>query len=223
MVGAASMAGLAVDSHMCPCLCVDTLSVSNVSFKSSGDLGLYRNSMGRKQSRHSAASLELSSSFVDTWHDWRLSGKIPSGIIRLRPRRKLQSLVILNEAAGQYDDTFEDVTKQIVNYFTYKATRTVLNQLYEMNPPQYRWFYDFIVTNDPGEGKRFIRTLAKEKHELAERVMITRLHLYSKWVKICDHAKIYQQISDQNLELMRERLMETVVWPSDDTNTGKIG
>lgn len=25
----------------------------------------------------------------------------------------------------------------------------------------------------------------QEKHELAERVMITRLHLYSKWIKVC--------------------------------------
>lgn len=39
----------------------------------------------------------------------------------------------------------------------------------------------------------------------------------------CDHAAMYKEISDQNLELMRERLMETVIWPSDDTNTEKIG
>jgi hypothetical protein len=28
-----------------------------------------------------------------------------------------------------------------MNYFTYKAVRTVMTQLYEMNPPSYRWFY----------------------------------------------------------------------------------
>lgn len=38
-----------------------------------------------------------------------------------------------------------------------------------------------------------------------------------------DHAKMYQKISDENLQLMRERLMETVIWPTDDTNTEKIG
>lgn len=38
----------------------------------------------------------------------------------------------------------------------------------------------------------------------------------------CNHAEIYQEISDENLELMRERLFETVIWPSDDSNT-KIG
>ncbi|XP_028796844.1 chaperonin-like RbcX protein 2, chloroplastic, partial [Neltuma alba] len=112
---------------------------------------------------------------------------------------------------------------QLLNYFTYKAARTVLQQLYEMNPNPYRWFYEFVATNKPGDGKRFIRSLGKEKQDLAERVMITRLHLYSKWVKKCNHAEIYQEISDENLELMRERLMETIIWPSDDTNTEKIG
>uniref|UniRef100_A0A0A9C5N7 Uncharacterized protein n=1 Tax=Arundo donax TaxID=35708 RepID=A0A0A9C5N7_ARUDO len=53
--------------------------------------------------------------------------------------------------------------------------------------------------------------------------MITRLHLYGKWIKKCDHAKMYEKISDENLALMRERLMETVIWPTDDTNTEKIG
>ncbi|KVI00215.1 hypothetical protein Ccrd_021538 [Cynara cardunculus var. scolymus] len=38
-----------------------------------------------------------------------------------------------------------------------------------------------------------------------------------------DHGEMYKNLSDQNLELMRERLMETVIWPSDDTNTEKIG
>ena len=33
------------------------------------------------------------------------------------------------------------IGQQLVNYFTYKAVRTVMTQLYEMNPPSYRWFY----------------------------------------------------------------------------------
>ncbi|TKY57457.1 hypothetical protein E2542_SST21905 [Spatholobus suberectus] len=81
----------------------------------------------------------------------------------------------------------------------------------------------FVATNQPADRKRFIRSLGKEQRELAERVMITRLDLYGKWIKKCNHAEIYQEISDENLELMRERLMETVIWPSDDTNTEKIG
>lgn len=201
-----------VDSQICH----SALPLSNSTFRSScGDLSRYR-----KRAERSPPS-DLTSSFVNASQDWRLS----SSRVRRQSRRqrKLRNLVIVDELGGQYEDTFQDVTLQIINYFTIKAVRTVLHQLYEMNPPTYRWFYEFVATHSLGDGDRFIKTLVKERQELAERVMVTRLHLYSKWIKKCDHAKIYQQISDQNLELMRERLMETVVWPSDDTNTEKIG
>jgi hypothetical protein len=39
-----------------------------------------------------------------------------------------------------YHTTFWRV-QNIINYFTYKATHTVLYQLYEMNPPSYTWLY----------------------------------------------------------------------------------
>ncbi|KAH7543539.1 chaperonin-like RbcX protein 2, chloroplastic [Ziziphus jujuba] len=229
MVGALSVVGSSVvDSHSCPCLCLDALPTTNMNLKSGGDLVLQRNynsSMGKKHIVKPAGSLELSSSFIDSGHDRRLSVKaLPRIASRsLRKQRKNRRLKIVNEFAGQYEDSFDDVKTQILNYFTYKAVRTVMNQLYEMNPTQYRWFYEFVVSNKPGDGKRFLRTLGKEKHELAERVMVTRLHLYGKWVKKCDHAAIYKEISDENLELMRERLIQTVIWPSDDTNTEKIG
>lgn len=224
MVGAFSLlSSPVIDSpHTCPCICLDTMimSSSGMNLKCSGDVGLGRKSMGRKQSRsRQIGSLELSSSFVDP-------GKEFLGIVNkrsLRKQRKVRSPVIVNELGGQYEDNFEDVKTQILNYFTYKATRTVLNQLYEMNPTQYTWLYNFLAANKPGDGKVFIRNLGKEKQDLAERIMVTRLHLYGKWVKKCDHGEIYKFISDENLELMRERLLETIIWPSDDTNTEKIG
>ncbi|XP_052187290.1 chaperonin-like RbcX protein 2, chloroplastic isoform X2 [Diospyros lotus] len=212
MVGALALVGSSVvDSHTSPCLCLEALPSSSLNHKSGGDLVSQRSSAARKHL--------LSSSFVDSGHELKLLVKAKKS----RKPPKHRSLVIVNELAGQYEDSFEDVKTQLLNYFTYKAVRTVLNQLYEMNPTQYRWFYDFVVTNKPGDGRRFIRSLGKEKQDLAERVMITRLHLYGKWVKKCNHAEIYKEISEQNLELMRERLIETVIWPSDDTNTEKIG
>lgn len=144
--------------------------------------------------------------------------------VRLRQSRgRRGGLAIVCNLGGTYEDDFSDVDKQLMNYFTYKAVRTVMTQLYEMNPPSYRWFYNFVAVNKPTEGKFFLRALVKERQELAERVMITRLHLYGKWIKKCDHAKMYEKISDENLELMRERLMETVIWPTDDTSSEKIG
>ncbi|CAL9018288.1 unnamed protein product [Prunus brigantina] len=224
MVGALSVVGSpVVDSHTSPCLCLDALPTTAMNLKSGGEVVLQRNSMANKKRLVKPGSLELSSSFIGSGHDKRLSMKALPGIVnRSMRKRKNRSSVIVNELAGQYEDSFEDVKAQLLNYFTYKAVRTVMSQLYEMNPTQYRWFYDFVATHKPGDGKRFIRTLGKERHELAERVMVTRLHLYGKWVKKCNHAEIYQEISDQNLELMRERLIETVIWPSDD-NTEKIG
>ncbi|KAG5566285.1 hypothetical protein RHGRI_002025 [Rhododendron griersonianum] len=208
MVGSLFVVGSSVvDSHTSPFLCVDGLNCK-------GNRALI-------SQRNSIVKTQIYCSFTGSGRKCRLLPKAKK--ISRKQQKGRRSLVIVNELAGQYEDSFEDVKTQMVNYFTYKAVRTVLNQLYEMNPTQYRWFYDFILTNKPGDGKRFIRTLVKEKQDLAERVMITRLHLYGKWVKKCDHAAMYKEISDQNLELMRERLMETVIWPSDDTNTEKIG
>ncbi|XAR62336.1 hypothetical protein NMG60_11017060 [Bertholletia excelsa] len=216
MVGALPVVGSSiVDSHACPCLCVDALP--SATFKHKGvSSDLRNNSVGRKH-KH---LLLGGSSFIESGQKWRrLSAKAKNP----RKQHKSRSLVIVNELAGQYEDSFDDFKTQMLNYFTYKAVRTVLHQLYEMNPQNYMWFHNFVATNKPSDGKRFIRVLVKEKQELAERVMVTRLHLYGKWMKKCNHAEIYKEISDQNLELMRERLMETVIWPSDDTNMEKIG
>ncbi|KAL9234779.1 hypothetical protein vseg_009607 [Gypsophila vaccaria] len=211
MVGAFTLMSSPVidSSNSSPCLCLDVMGSTTMNHKG-----------GRKQSsRNVIGSMGLSSSFVD-------QGREFLGVMNKscsKKQRKVRSPVIVSELGGQYEDTFEDVKTQMLNYFTYKAVRTVLNQLYEMNPPQYTWLYNFLVTNKPGDGKLFLRKLGKEQQYLAERVMVTRLHLYGRWIKKCNHGEIYQIISDENLELMRERLLETIVWPSDDTNTEKIG
>ncbi|KAJ1701060.1 hypothetical protein LUZ63_000839 [Rhynchospora breviuscula] len=199
-----------LDTLQSPCLCVEAIAHQNLNVKTKGNL--------IPKARNSS-SLELSSSFIGNWNR---SGPL------VRSKRKgsrKRGMVVVDELGGTYEEGFDDVHLNLMNYFTLKACRTVLTQLYEMNPPSYRWFYNFVASNDPKDGKYFLRALVKERQELAERVMITRLHLYGKWIKKCDHAMMYQKISDENLELMRERLMETVIWPSDDTNTNteKIG
>ncbi|XP_060216023.1 chaperonin-like RbcX protein 2, chloroplastic [Lycium barbarum] len=204
MVGALSFVGSSVvDSHSSPCLCLDSVLHKSSSSSSS--------SLGRKQ-------LQLSSSFVDL----KFSAKCYKGNYKKQTKGR-KNLRIVSDLGGQYEDSFNDIKTQILNYFTYKAVRTILNELNEMNPPQYQWFNDYVAANKPKDGKRFIRNLAKEKQELAEKVMVTRLSLYAKWIKKCDHDEIYNRISDQNVEVMRERLMETVIWPSDDTNTEMVG
>ncbi|KAL1547439.1 Chaperonin-like RbcX protein 2, chloroplastic [Salvia divinorum] len=176
------------------------------------------------RSQVAAGRLDLSTSlFLDSSSSCCSKRALFSPKQRKKMKKKKLSIAGKGGFGGQYEDSYEDVKSQIVDYFTYKAVRTVLNQLYEMNPPQYRWFYNYIASNEHGYGKTFIRELVKEKLELAERVMVTRLHLYGRWIKKCDHVEMYERISDQNLELMRERLIETVIWPSDDTNTEVVG
>ncbi|GER41094.1 chaperonin-like RbcX protein [Striga asiatica] len=190
-----------IDQKTCPRLCV------------CGDL---ISSARKKVPR--LGSMELRSSFLDCYSLKALLASKNLGKYIHNKKKKKKSFVIVDELAGNYEDNFEDVKRQIVDYFTYKAVRTVLHQLYEMNPVQYRWFYDYVASNENGYGKGFIRDLVKEKQELAERVMVTRLRLYGKWVKECDHTEMYERITEQNLELMRERLLETVVWPPPDSS-----
>ncbi|XP_020590665.1 chaperonin-like RbcX protein 2, chloroplastic [Phalaenopsis equestris] len=181
---------------------------------SSGDLGLCSAPTCRRTAA-SPSSVGLCSSFMGGWVDrWRPA-------VRSKKKRG-RSRIIVDEIAGQYEESFEDIHAHLINFFTYKAVRTVLHQLYEMNPPKYIWFYNFVSNNQVKDGARFLRSLGKEHQELAERVMVTRLHLYGKWIKKCDHAMMYQRISDENLKLMRERLMETVIWPSEDTNAENL-
>lgn len=177
----------------------------------------------RRVGPSSGSAVSTTSLFVGGWRRPRRQSCSVRALRQGQGRSSRSGLGIVCNLGGQYEDTFDDVQLQLMNYFTYKAVRTVLTQLYEMNPPSYRWFYNFVAVNKPTDGKLFLRALSKERQELAERVMITRLHLYGKWIKKCDHAKMYEMISDENLMLMRERLMETVIWPTDDTNTEKIG
>jgi hypothetical protein len=111
MVGALSVvASSVVDSHTSPCLCLDALPSTNMNFKSGGDLVLHRSSMARKHFRK-PGSVELSSSFIDSGRELRLSRKALSGLVHRssRKQRKDRRLVIVSELAGQYEDSFEDV------------------------------------------------------------------------------------------------------------------
>ncbi|KAH7519192.1 hypothetical protein FEM48_Zijuj08G0009700 [Ziziphus jujuba var. spinosa] len=85
-----------------------------MNLKSGGDLVLQRNynsSMGKKHIVKPAGSLELSSSFIDSGHDRQLSVKaLPRIASRsLRKQRKNWRLKIVNEFAGQYEDSFDNV------------------------------------------------------------------------------------------------------------------
>ncbi|KAI7750876.1 hypothetical protein M8C21_026660 [Ambrosia artemisiifolia] len=198
-----------VDSNTSSCVCLVSLASTRIDHTNNGDLNFRRKPVTKR----------LSSSFMGCW--------FPAKAIASKKHKRMKGLVIDNNLCGQYeDDTFDDVKGQIFNLFTLTAVTNVRNQLYETDPTQHQWFTNFVRTNKPTNGKRFLHLLQKEKHELAERVMVTRLQLFAKWIKQVDHDEMYKDLSDQNLELMRERLLEMVKWPCDgtsDTNTEEVG
>lgn len=66
--------------------------------------------MGRKRLSR-PGTVEMGSSFLDSWHDWRLEAKVLSSVVNRSSRRqhKARRLVVVGELAGQYEDSFEDV------------------------------------------------------------------------------------------------------------------
>ncbi|KAK6143159.1 hypothetical protein DH2020_023507 [Rehmannia glutinosa] len=198
MAGTTSVKSFTDSLSSCPCLCLhSTMSSSTrLNIKTNGANSYYYNNLGkRRQLKKVGIVMKLGSPFLDAWQEWRLSATkmLSNGCSRKR-RQKFQGLIVVDNLGGQYEDTFNDVKMELINYFTFKAVRTVLEQLYEMNPPQYKWFNNFVADNVPNNGKRFLQTLVKK----------------------CNHGEIYEEISEENLKLMRERLLETIQWPSDD-------
>ncbi|CAI5977495.1 unnamed protein product [Closterium sp. NIES-65] len=114
-----------------------------------------------------------------------------------------------NEGEISDEEYFADVEKQLMDYFTFKAVKTVLQQLLEMNPSQYSFLYDFTVNNRIVDGSTYIRTLVQERQELGERIMITRLDLFTRWKKRYSHSSMHDAIKEQNLALLREHLLQT--------------
>eukprot|EP00898_Chlorokybus_atmophyticus_P004997 jgi/Chlat1/5499/Chrsp360S00833 len=141
--------------------------------------------------------------------------------VRQRHRRRRHShgfvvSPVCGDIAGEYGDTFADVDKTLVDYFTFKALKTVLSQLSETDPPKYMWLYQFSASNKPHDSKYFLRQVIQEQQELGERIMVTRLNLYDKWIVAHDYLDTRQRLQDSNLEILRERLTQTIAFMPDD-------
>ncbi|KAL0410698.1 UNVERIFIED_CONTAM: Chaperonin-like RbcX protein 2, chloroplastic [Sesamum latifolium] len=217
MAGATSVKSFTDSLSSCPCLCLDSMSSTRLRIT----LYSYR-STGRRRQLTKLRMTDLSSSFLDTWHDWRLSSRMLSSCIMSDSSRKRQKqpqgLIVVDELGGQYEDTFNDVKVDLADPYPFIMNFTITLRSFDVINHLSASIYDsFVADNVPNNGKRFLQTLVKERRELAERVMITRLSLYGRWIKKCDHSEIYNEISEENLKLMRERLLETIVWPSDDS------
>lgn len=206
---AGAVAAVTLAGPLCRCPCSESAAAGGVLAS--------RIKQGHSNRRKSSKHVQLYSTMTQAWQDSRLSARVLAHMVPCSASGHHAPMVV-DDLGGQYEDTFDDVEKHLLDYFTYKAVKTVLAQLSEMNPPEYAWFYNFVVNNKPQDSKLFIRILVKEKQELGERVMVTRLHLFNKWVKKYNHVQMHKAISDQNLELLRERLIQTVKLTSDGDN-----
>jgi hypothetical protein len=141
-------------------------------------------------SQKTKSQIQLYCSMTQVWQDWRSTARVLLSTVPPCTSDHHGPMVV-DDLGGQYEEGFDDVQKHLLDYFTYKAVKTVLAQLSEMNPVQYAWFYNFVVNNKPQDSKLFLRVLVKEKQQLGERVMVTRLHLFNKWVKVSLHADLH--------------------------------
>lgn len=128
-----------------------------------------------------------------------------------------KNFTIFDEIGGQYEETFVDVERQMINIFTFKALRTVLAQLQETDPVKHKYLYNFAVENKPSDGKFFLQALFKDNQELASRLLEVRVHLFTTWSKGYNSKNLYKVIADQNVELLRERLLQTVKFVEEES------
>lgn len=106
MVGTISGTGRSLaETHSSPCLCLNpSLNSGSFNFKTNGELGFWRSLKGRKQ-------LNLSSSFLEAWCDWKLSAKMISLAVNgvSRKRQKIGKFSVVGGLEVEDDDSGEDV------------------------------------------------------------------------------------------------------------------
>lgn len=106
MVGTISGSGRSLaETHSTPCLCLNpSRNSGSTNFRSNRELGLWRTFKGRKQ-------LNLSSSFLEAWCEWRLSAKMVSLALNggSRKRQKIRKLTVVGGLEVEDDDSGEDV------------------------------------------------------------------------------------------------------------------
>lgn len=71
----------------------------------------------------------------------------------------------------------KETTKVMINYLTYQAVRTVINQLGETNKPLGFWLHNFSTSERIKDGEAYLKDLLEEHQELAFRIMTVREHL----------------------------------------------
>eukprot|EP00899_Mesostigma_viride_P018964 jgi/Mesvir1/27069/Mv20762-RA.1 len=122
-------------------------------------------------------------------------------------RARLQP-VVAEDMGGEYHTVFGDIDKLLVDMFTYKALKVMLEQLLEMDPKGYGWLRNFAAENPPRNGQEFVKALLLDRPQYAERMLATRLDLFQTWTsKKFSPVKAQEMMKERNLDVLRTHLM----------------
>jgi len=133
-------------------------------------------------------------------------------------------IVRKGDLGGNYGDSFADVDNVLINYFTFKALKSTLAQMQETDvspgKQEYKWLYNFAAENNPNNGASFIRKLfAAGRKDHAERLIRQREDMLNRWIKMLvatGGADVGIKMQKNNLELLREHMMQSVSFASED-------
>lgn len=128
--------------------------------------------------------------------------------------RKGRSLTIVADLGGQYGDTFKDVDKVLVSYFTFRALKETLAQIQETDcspgKSEYKWLYTFASENNPNDSQKFIKALFATRQDYGQRILAQRQSLFDSWQQSFVPGSVAEIIESQNLEHLRDHLFSTV-------------
>ncbi|CAI7760250.1 unnamed protein product [Closterium sp. NIES-53] len=153
---------------------------------------------------------------------WSRSVRGCRATIVTRGRRGWSPLrIVAGDVGGQYEESFGDVESRLVDFFTFKAVRHILRTGAtagdEEDREEVEWLRRHVEANTRRDSKLFLRNLVQEQRNVAERVMEIRLQLFNKWALKYDQTAMEEELRQQNLELLRERLLQTVRFSTDPT------
>mmetsp|Transcript_29500 Transcript_29500/g.49617 ORF Transcript_29500/g.49617 Transcript_29500/m.49617 type:complete len:196 (-) Transcript_29500:399-986(-) len=111
-----------------------------------------------------------------------------------------------------------DLARHLKHFFTFVSVRIVLRQLQELGSWEtFNSLQEFATSHSLKDGDQFMRELMKHDQSLALRVLKTR-EIYACEEFEWDNVKkiVIKDVTDANLDLMRERLFHTTMLSGAD-------
>lgn len=99
----------------------------------------------------------------------------------------------------------KDTAKTLISYLTYQAMRTVAAQLDETDPPTAYWLRQFANRVGVQDGETFLRSLFRERQELAFRILTVREHIAEEIAEVLPEM-LRSTIQQANIEQRRQQL-----------------